>query len=245
MKKSSLLIIGLGVSLFAFNAHADDNELTKVKYTFEAPESANLEALKSALKDAIKGSASDKVTEVHGFEPEELPEKPGTVVFQQSGTAGASGSIFSGMISNAMASNGQTIAMGSQLGDAVYGIKGYSSSGFRGVMGVGNNVTYQGYVGAIYHYQKGYRIYIYGIFNQERDWLGKSTEWMVNKAFMSELPATYINVIHARDTFLTEAPNAQLTKQEPEWLSQYKSSGGVWNSVNKTTESNATTQSVK
>lgn len=237
MKKYSLLVLSLSLTLGISSVFAAENTLTKVKYTFDAPESANLEQMKTALKNAITGSASDKVTEVNGFEPEELPEKPGTVIFQQAGTSAASNSVMSGIMSNYMASNGQTLAMGAQLGDAVYGVKGYSSSGFRGVMGIGNNVTYEGYVGAIYHYQRGYRIYIYGIFNQETDWLGKSTEWMVQKAFMNELPITYIKVIHARDTFGDEFPEAKLVRQEPEWLSKYKSSGGVWNTVNKIPES--------
>lgn len=230
-------VFGLFAILSLQNSYADENTLTRVKYTFEAPESANVEAMKSALKEAIKNSASSQVQEVNGFEPDSLPEQPGSVEFQKSGTGNASGSIFGGIMSNAIASNGQMIAMGAQFGDAIYGIKGYSSSGFRGVMGIGNNVTYEGYVGAIYHYKKGYRIYIFGIFNQQRDWLGKSTEWMVTQALSGGLPATYINVIHARDTFLSEYPGAQLTRQEPEWVSKYKSSGGIWNSVNEVNES--------
>lgn len=229
--------IGLFAVLCLQHSFADENTLTRVKYTFEAPESANVEAMKSALKDAIKSGASSEVQEVNGFEPDSLSEQPGSVEFQKSGTGNASSSIFGGIISNAIATNGQMIAMGAQFGDAIYGIKGYSSSGFRGVMGVGNNVTYEGYVGAIYHYKKGYRIYIFGFFNQQRDWLGKSTEWMVNQALSGGLPATYIKVIHARDTFLTEYTGAQLIRQEPEWLSKYKSSGGIWNSVNEVSES--------
>ncbi len=240
MKKSIYkLVVGVGLLINISFCFADDNVLTKVKYTFDVPESANIEKVKVALKDAITGSASDKVTEVNGFEPDTIPEKPGSVTFQQGST---STSIMGGIISNYMASNGQTVAMGAQLGDAVYGIKGYSSSGFKGVMGFGNNVTYEGYVGAIYRYQGGYRVYIYGIFNQEKDWLGKSTEWMVNKAFLLELPVTYMKVIHARDKFIEEEPQAKMIRQEPEWLSQYKSSGGVWNSVNKISESTALSQ---
>lgn len=205
----------------------DDEALIKTRFVFEVPSSVDLEQLKTALKDAIKFRAVDKTQEVNNFMPDDLPEKPGDVTFPDN-SAMANKGMFGSMMSNAMTSNGQMVAMSANMKDAVYGIQGYHASS---TIGFSNNKDSEGYVGAIYPYDKGYRVYIYTFFNKSRDMFGKVTDWVVQKTLTNDLDFGYSNAVQVRDKFLENEPDAVLKRQDPSWLSQYKLS--TMNSVVK------------
>lgn len=216
----NLLKISLIIVLFTPLASyaGDDEALIKTRFVYEVPADADLEQLKAALKDAIKFRAVDKTQEVNNFMPDDLPEKPGDITFPDN-SAMASKGMFGSIMSNAMTSNGEMMAMSANMKDAVYGIQGYHSSS---VIGFSKNKDSEGYVGAIFPYDKGYRVYIYTFFNKSRDMFGKAADWLVQKAITNDLDFGYSNAVQVRDKFLENEHDAVLKRQDPSWLSQYK-----------------------
>lgn len=232
--KVSLLLVMVVTPLSSYAG--DDEQLIKTRFVFEVPPNADLEQLKVALKDAIKFRAVDQTQEVNNFMPDDLPEKPGDVTFSDNGSVANSG-MFGSILSNAMTTNGQMVAMSANMKDAVYGIKGYAASSSLFVSSHKSDA--EGYVGAIYPYDKGYRVYIYTFFNNKVDMVGKATDWLVKKALTNDLDFGYSNAVQVRDKFLENEHDAILKRQDPSWLSQYKLS--TLNSVVKIESTPATT----
>lgn len=209
-----IVIVALPISAYA----GDDASLIKTRFVYEVPSTVDIEKLKASLKDAIKFRAVDKTEEVNNFMPDALPEKPGDVVFPDSNTP-SSNSMFGSIVSNAMTTNGQMVAMSANMKGAVYGIKGYYATT---VIGFSKNNSSEGYVGAIYPYEKGYRVYIYTFFNKSRDMFGKAADWLVGKTLTGDLDQGYSNAVQVRDKFLEAEPEATIKRQDPPFLSQYK-----------------------
>lgn len=212
-KRYCLALVLVFGSAYSF---ADDETLIKTRVVLDYPITVDLEKLKIDLKDAIKFRAVDKTEEVSNFMPDDLPPTASDVSFPENGTANPSNSMFSSMLSNAMTNNGQMVAMSANMKGAVYGIKGYAASGYL------SNKQYEGYVGAVYPYEKGYRVYIYSFFNKNRDMFGKAADWIVGKTITADLDMGYSNTIQVRDKFLETEPEGTIKRQDPSWLSQYK-----------------------
>lgn len=214
----------LSVSIFcSFTismVYADDSTLTKTRVVIDYPATTDLEALKKDLKDAIKFRATDKTEEVNNFMPDDMPATPGDVNFPDNGTAAASSSMLGSMMSNAMTTNGQMVAMSANMKGAVYGIKGYASWGWM------SNKSYEGYVGAIYPSEKGYRVYLYSFFNKTRDTAGKISDWVTSKVLTNDLDMGYSNAIQVRDKLLEVEPTGIIKRQDPTFMAQYKLSTG-------------------
>lgn len=208
-------LLPLAVLINVSVAYADDSALIKARIVLDYPNTVDINSLKHDLKDAVKFRATDKLEEINNFMPDDLPSAPGDVTFPEVGVA-ASSSMFSSMISNAMASNGQTVAMSANMKGAVYGVKGYASYGFMG------NKSTEGYVGAIYPYEKGYRVYLYSFFNKTRDMIGKTTDWLVSGVLADSLETGYANAVQVRDKLVEANPNVTIKRQDPSFLSQYK-----------------------
>lgn len=215
MKKFGLLM-AFALSSCISIVYADDSTLIKTRIVLDMPTTTDIETVKTSLKDAIKFRATDKTEEVSNFTPDDLPTAPGDVTFPENGTASASNSMFGSMISNAMTTNGQMVAMSANMKGAVYGIKGYASWGFM------SNKSYEGYVGAIYPYEKGYRIYLYSFFNKTRDTVGKVSDWITSKTLSDDLDMGYSNAVQVRDKFLATEQTATIKRQDPSFLAQYK-----------------------
>ncbi|TXJ00470.1 MAG: hypothetical protein E6Q32_06345 [Neisseriales bacterium] len=214
--RNLLLIVAIVLPISAYAG--DDASLIKTRFVYEVPPTADLEKLKASLKDAIKFRAVDKTEEVNNFMPDDLPEKPGDVSFPENNSP-SSNNMFGSIISNAMTTNGQMVAMSANMKGAVYGIKGYYATS---VIGFSKNNSSEGYVGAIYPYEKGYRVYIYTFFNKSRDMFGKAADWVVGKALTDDLDQGYSNAVQVRDKFLEAEPEAAIKRQDPPFLSQYK-----------------------
>lgn len=210
-----MLTIIIPISAYADN----DATLIKTRFVYDVPSNADIEKLKASLKDAIKFRAVDKTEEVNNFMPDDLPEKPSDVAFPDNSAPSYNNSMFGSMISNSMSSNGQIVAMSANMKGAVYGIKGYYATS---VVGFSKNNSSEGYVGAIYPYEKGYRVYIYTFFNKNRDMFGKAADWVVGKALTNDLDQGYSNAVQVRDKFLEAEPEAAIKRQDPPFLSQYK-----------------------
>ena len=184
----------------------------KARVIYFVPKTVDSAKLKQALLNAITLRTED-VKDVENFMPEKLPKKPGYPIEKN---------IF-GALNSLAAGNPKLEAAQLDTSNSWYTVTGTET------MGTPFNRQYIVYKGAIYPYEKGYKVYIYEFYQEGVDGImGHITKSIANAISGEKAPLLFIAQISNK--FKKEIPKAKLENVSPSELKKIKLN--LWNEGN-------------
>jgi hypothetical protein len=178
---------------------------TKARIIIDVPATVKHDEVKMALKEVISLKV-DQIEIAENFTPDILPNEPGAPVYKNP---------FAGSPFGAMAGQQPSMMMmGTNTEESFYSVKGKGDKDF------GFRDTEEYYVGAVYLYKEGARIYIYQFFkDSDNGSFMASLSRSVNKKVAGADHQVY-NLVKMRDKFLASIPNATVIQSDPSVLKE-------------------------
>jgi len=203
IKMSLVAFTGLFFFGCAGSALDTKSSTSKARIIYEVPSSAGAENVKTALYDALSLRLSN-IQESENFMPEQLPDNPDSPM---------NSNAFGGLASLA-AGSPQFEIMRLDTSNAYYSVQGV----YQGVSGPFNDSALA-LKGAVYPYSKGYKVYLYGFYQEKTDGLAG----MIGKGMVEGITGEKSNLLlvaQVRDKFKELVPSATITSQQPSALQQ-------------------------